>query len=61
MNKSARSKYVRVPSTRRRTGSPNPATSAPTTAVMAIEISGDFNFQLQNANVAAMAISVYVV
>ena len=54
-NKIARSKFVNSPSTRIRTGKPSPATSAPTIAVITIEISGDFSFQLESANETTMA------
>ena len=53
----ARSKLVNKPSTRTRTGNPKPATNAPTMAAITIEISGDFNFQLDRTKAATMAAS----
>ncbi len=59
MKMNARSRNVNVPSTNRCAGKPRPATSAPTTAVIAIDSSGDRSLQLLTANVTTIAASVY--
>ena len=51
----ATSKYVNVPSTKRRTGNPSLPTRAPTTAVTTMESSGDLSFQLARAKVTTIA------
>jgi hypothetical protein len=55
------SKYVNIPSTRSLEGNPNPPTNAPTMAVITMDISGDFNFQLARAKVATIIIAIIVV
>ena len=53
-NVKATSKYVNVPSTKRRTGNPRPPARAPAMAVTTMESSGDFSFQLARAKTITM-------
>ena len=59
MKMKARSRKVKVPSTNSRAGNPSPATSAPTTAVITIDSSGERSRQLLTAKVRTIAASVY--